>query len=71
MKTEDELKAMKHCELRAYAKEIGCCLGYEANRKDTMRAAILHHQRHIENGTVKEKRHPWKDYKIKRGGDRA
>lgn len=70
MKTEEELMAMKHCELKAYAKEIGCCLGYDASRKDTMRAAILRHQQHIENGG-KPKSHPWRKRKSATGGDRA
>lgn len=61
-KTEAELEAMKHAELKAYAKEIGCCLGREAGRKDTMRAAIIRYQRHIEGGNA-PKGHPWRRVK--------
>ena len=44
-KTRDELKAMTVKQLREYAKEIGCCLGYDASRKDTTICAIESHQR--------------------------
>lgn len=48
MKTEVELWYMTMKELRAYAKEIGCCLGYDAMRKETTINAILSHQQPIE-----------------------
>lgn len=48
MKTEVELWYMTMKELRAYAKEIGCCLGYDAMRKETTINAILSHQKPIE-----------------------
>lgn len=48
MKTEAELWCMAMKELRAYAKEIGCCLGYDASRKESTVNAILSHQKHIE-----------------------
>lgn len=35
-------------ELREYAKEIGCCLGYEASRKDSTIQAIETHQHHVD-----------------------
>lgn len=43
-KTEEQLRAMTMRELRAYAKEIGCCLGYDGARKDTAVGAILSYQ---------------------------
>ena len=46
-KTEDELRAMTVKQLREHAKEIGCCLGYDTARKDTMVKAILSHQQHL------------------------
>lgn len=48
MKTEAELWYMTMKELRAYAKGIGCCLGYDAMRKETTINAILSQQKHIE-----------------------
>lgn len=43
-KTEEQLRAMTMKQLRAYAKEIGCCLGYDGSRKDTAVKAILSYQ---------------------------
>lgn len=47
MKTREELKAMTMRELRAYAKEVGCCLGYDGSRKDTAVAAIMAYERYV------------------------
>lgn len=35
---------MTMVQLRAYAKEIGCCLGYDGSRKDTAVGAVLSYQ---------------------------
>lgn len=45
MKTRDELEAMTMKHLKAYAREIGCCLGYDAARKESAVNAILSYQR--------------------------
>ena len=45
--THKELEAMTVKELKAYAKEIGCCLGYDGSRKDTTIRAITSHQEHL------------------------
>ena len=44
VKTHEELCAMTKKQLQEYAKEIGCCLGYDAARKDTTIRAIETHQ---------------------------
>lgn len=44
MKTHEELTAMTMKQLKEYAKEIGCCLGYDGSRKDTTIRAIETHQ---------------------------
>lgn len=46
MKTHEELCRMTMKQLKAYAKEIGCCLGYDGSRKDTTICAIETHQRY-------------------------
>lgn len=49
-KTEEQLRAMTMVQLRSYAKEIGCCLGYDGSRNDTAVRAILsyqHYQDHM------------------------
>ncbi|MGO5316752.1 hypothetical protein ACTQZK_06425 [Paraeggerthella sp. LCP19S3_G8] len=46
MKTREELCAMTVKQLKEYAKEIGCCLGYDGSRKDTAIRAIETHQEH-------------------------
>lgn len=48
MKTHEELCKMTVRELREYAKEIGCCLGYAASRKDSTVKAIETHQHHVD-----------------------
>lgn len=48
MKTHDELQSMTTKQLKTYAKEIGCCLGYAGSRKDTAIGAIISHQSHLE-----------------------
>lgn len=40
-RTREELERMTMRQLKAYAKEIGCCLGYDGSRKDTAVTAIL------------------------------
>lgn len=40
MKTREELTAMTVKQLKEYANEIGCCLGYDAARKDSTINAI-------------------------------
>lgn len=40
MKTHDELCAMTVKQLKDYAKQIGCCLGYDGSRKDSTINAI-------------------------------
>lgn len=59
MRTQEELESMTMKQLKAYAKEIGCCLGYDGSRKDTTVAAILSHQR---NGCP-AKKHPWREFR--------
>ena len=49
-KTKEELQCMTTKQLREYAKEIGCCLGYDGSRKDTAINAILVHQEHNSQG---------------------
>ena len=44
MKTHEELERMTCAQLKAYAKEIGCCLGYAGAKKDTAIEAIMSHQ---------------------------
>lgn len=39
---------MTMVQLRAYAKEIGCCLGYDGSRKGTAVGAILSYQHYQE-----------------------
>lgn len=46
MKTREELQAMTMKQLKEYAREIGCCLGYDGSRKDTTICAIESHQEH-------------------------
>lgn len=46
--TEEQLRAMTMKQLRAYAKEIGCCLGYDGSRKGTAVGAILSYQHYRE-----------------------
>ncbi len=48
MKTHEELTAMTVKQLRDYAKQIGCCLGYDGSRKDAAIDAIECFQRHQE-----------------------
>lgn len=43
-KTKDELERMTMKQLREYAKEVGCCLGYDGARKETAVRAILSFQ---------------------------
>lgn len=52
MKTQEELRGMTMRDLRAYAKEIGCCLGYDGSRKDAAIGAIMAYERlrQIERG---------------------
>ncbi|MBX9032656.1 hypothetical protein [Gordonibacter massiliensis (ex Traore et al. 2017)] len=53
MKTHEELCRMTVKQLKEYAKEIGCCLGYDGSRKDTTVNAIEQYQRYrqyIERG---------------------
>lgn len=40
MKTHDELSKMTVKQLKDYAKQIGCCLGYDGSRKDTTISCI-------------------------------
>lgn len=37
----EELERMTMKQLKEYAKQIGCCLGYDGSRKDTAVTAIL------------------------------
>lgn len=60
MKTRDELQSMTTRQLKAYAKEIGCCLGYDGVHKDTTVAAILSHQRNNDRPAGK---HPWREFR--------
>lgn len=46
MKTEEELRRMTMKELRAYAREVGCCMGYDGSRKDTAVRAIVDYGRY-------------------------
>lgn len=46
-KTRDELCRMTMREIRAHAREIGCCLGYSGSRKDDAISAVLSHQEHL------------------------
>lgn len=46
MKTHEELVSMTMKQLKEYAKEIGCILGYDAARKETTIMAIETHQRY-------------------------
>lgn len=55
MKTHEELCVMTVKQLKEYAKEIGCCLGYDAARKDTTVNAIEAHQRHVMRGDDHER----------------
>ena len=48
-KNEEQLRAMTMKQLRSYAKEIGCCLGYDGARKDTAVSAILSYQYYQEH----------------------
>lgn len=50
MKTHDELRRMTVKQLKEYAKEIGCCLGYDAARKETTINAIESQQRYVMRG---------------------
>ena len=53
MKTHEELINMTMKQLKEYAKEIGCSLGYDAARKDTTINAIEAfeaYQRHNDTG---------------------
>ena len=50
MKTHDELINMTMKQLKEYAKEIGCILGYDAARKETAINAIESYQRHVMRG---------------------
>ena len=45
-KSKEELQRMTMRQLKEYAKEIGCCLGYDGSRKETTINAILVHQEH-------------------------
>lgn len=69
-KTREELEAMTTKKLKEYAKEIGCCLGYDGSRKDTTVAAILAHQSRIERGEPVSKGHPWRKLRSVKGGAR-
>lgn len=60
MKSREELEAMTSKQLKAYAKEIGCCLGYAGARKDTTVAAILSHQQYNDH---QAKKHPWREFR--------
>lgn len=60
MKTREELERMTCAQLKAFAKEIGCCLGYDGARKDTTIAAILSHQRNNDRSAGK---HPWREFR--------
>lgn len=44
MKTHDELSKMTVKQLKDYAKQIGCCLGYDGSRKDSTINAIEQQQ---------------------------
>ena len=46
-KTREELCLMPMRESRAYAKEIGCCLGYAGTRKDSAIQEVVAFQRHM------------------------
>jgi hypothetical protein len=60
MKTREELERMTCAQLKAYAKEIGCSLGYAGARKDTTVAAILSHQQYNDRPAGK---HPWREFR--------
>ncbi len=47
MKTHEELINMTVKQLKEYAKEIGCILGYDAARKETTINAIESQQRYV------------------------
>lgn len=47
-KTQEELRRMTMKEIRAYAKEIGCCLGYDGSRKESAIQAVISHQKRLE-----------------------
>lgn len=64
-KTREELESMTLKQLRAHAKEIGCCLGYDGSRKDTCVGAILVFQ---ERGNQGRDENPWRGRKSMRGG---
>lgn len=59
MKSREELESMTMKQLKAHAKEIGCCLGYDGSRKDTTIAAILSHQ----NNAKPARKHPWREFR--------
>lgn len=46
-KTREELEGMTMRQLRVYAKEIGCCLGYDGPRKESTVGAIVAFQDHV------------------------
>ena len=50
MKTHDELINMTVKQLKEYAKERGCILGYDAARKETAINAIESQQRYVMRG---------------------
>ena len=45
MKTHEELCGMTMKQLKEYAREIGCCLGYDGSRKASTVEAIEAYQR--------------------------
>lgn len=47
-KTQEELRRMTMKEIMAYAKEIGCCLGYDGSLKESAIQAVISHQKHLE-----------------------
>lgn len=47
VKTREDLCRMTMREIRAYAKQIGCCLGYAGARKDSAIREVVDYQRHL------------------------
>lgn len=49
MKNREELACMTVKQLKSYAKDIGCCLGYDASSKQSVLAAIVSYQHYTEH----------------------
>lgn len=53
-KTREDLCRMTMREIRAYARQIGCCLGYAGARKDSAIQEVVSYQRHVSRAEAED-----------------